>query len=289
MATPADTTAPVLTDEEKAAKLATYPPQIIEAIENFNQDTAVHNSNVELVQRAANEKKDPLILLSEIRETNPGDDDRLRKLNERITKLDESREKLINEANEIAKEYIPQSATEDEVTKAHEASKISSVDIRARHKIIESMGEMLGMDLLTFLTPIKSTRGIKLGGSVDTTGGTGIRPSYHSIEILEKSRGENGEDIQVPFKVGEEVTKKGVTEFKGTTSMLAKELSSRVKGVTITPGEITNAFLDYLKSIERTYEGLTNGETFTWDFSKEVTNSEGETVGTKVWTIRFVK
>jgi predicted RNA-binding protein len=292
MATPVEATKVELTDEQKREGIAQLPKKIQDSILQFWKDAEVHNANVRLVQAAADSKTDPNKLLAEIRDSNPQDDPSLGALLKRIAKLDETREKLISEANEIAKQYLPEAANDAEVDKAREDSKESSVILRARVKVFKDMGEMLDEDYIQYLPELKSTRGIKTG-TTDTTGGTGIRPSYRKIQILDTEivKDENGNDVEVvtPENIGSEVVKDGVTTFKSTTTMLAQVLSKRVKGETITSGEITTQFLEYLKSIDRTYDKLTSGEEFVWTFNKDVHNSDGEKIDTKSWTLKFVK
>jgi phage host-nuclease inhibitor protein Gam len=283
MATPTETTTALTAAqrEEGIAKLdGMVKDAVLAAVKQIND----HNADVKIVRNFSSEKKDPVLILDEIVETNPGNDPKLAKLAEDIETLKSRIEDLYKKAREIAKNYKPENVSEVEATKAHDRTKESSAKIRDAKTALKFFETLAGVDLMSLLPEVDSTRGLRLGNEGNAS--LGIRPVYKKMIIVSKNdKDENGNPVRE--EISKETEKDGVKSTTTNTTILAQTLSSRGgRGFTVTSSEITSAFLEAMKT---SFDKLTAGVEYAWTFSKDVTNSDGKVIDTKSWDLVFIK
>lgn len=282
MATPADTTAPVLSDEEKAQKFNALPEMIQEAVNNLNAEIDQHNANVQVVRQASQEKKSETDTVFELIEKDDHGDKVLSKIWADVKAAEERVEKLrlqaLKRANEV--ELKPKDVSADEATAAHEATKVSSKELRDKRDALSKLEDFFKVDLSIFLKEIDSTRGLRLNAS--ESGEKITRPQYKALYIVD----ENGTKELISKEVD---TKDGKVQ-RSTTTQLASELTKRGgKGFSVSSSEITTAFLKNLGYGPDGFSKVTSGQEIAWSFSKDAVDSEGNNLGAKKFDLVFVK
>jgi hypothetical protein len=229
------------------------------AINAINKQINEHNSNVALIKSA--KEQDTTKLLHEIREQNPGNDPKLAKFNAEIEKLDERRENLIKQAAEIAKQYLPKAVTEEDVTKAQEATKISSPAIRTAIKSLEDFEALIkpmGLALTPFVKPLQTTRGLALTGSKSSGGGSIWRPRFSDITL-------NGKSIAAKVK-GQDGTEK----MKATLGFLSTALNKATQSSSYTTQKLQEVYAEAITKAGGTKENPPETVTFTIQHEYEI-------------------
>lgn len=243
---------------------------------------AEHNKNVAKVRSAS--EKDPLKMLSEIRESNPENDPKLTGLNERITKLTEQLEKLISEANEIAKNYMPESMTPEKINALRDTINESSGKIKAQIQSMETMEEALrGMPgyenlLLVPLVPAaESLRGVRRIGDNPAAkkNDDAFRPRFSDILVNHES---------IKREVVNAKTKE--KSLKATTTFLSEEMISRTQDKKYTTGYLTQLYVEALEAAGRSKTN--EGDSLDWVIEHKFTDKNGneQTIPFKIHTVK---
>jgi hypothetical protein len=281
MATPTETTTPVLTADEKAAGIAKLDGMVKGAVEHLVATVEKHNKDVAIVRAYSQDKKDPKLILDEVIEKNPGNDPKLAKIAKLIEEYKTKIENLYADARPIAAQYKQEDVSIKDAEQALARTKETAVAIRDGKTALKFFESLANQDLTLLLPEVDTTRGLKIG----TDAASGIRPTYKKIFIEHAPKEEGAEPTRE--KIATTTVKDGVSVEKTNTTYLAQQLSSRAgRGTNVTSSEITNQFL---ASQNTTFDKLTAGVEYKWTFTKDITDSEGKVIETKKWDLIFVK
>lgn len=270
-------TTTVLSTQEKTERIAKLDGILKEAVTNLLETINAHNSKVALIKRAAAEKSDPLKLLQEIREDAEvqSKDPELKKIMTKVETFQNQIEKLIKEANELAKKHITQPADEAEVTAAQAAVKQSSTEIRESKAALKMLEGLTKTELIALLPEVDSTRGIR----VTSSEGEVSRARLSKIWL---------EDEPIYKEVT--TTKNGQTfkEDRATISLLSQVLTQKCK-VPVSATEITVEFLKSQNLASNEFDKITAGGVIPWTFSKDIFDDNGKQIDTKHFNLKFQK
>lgn len=273
-------TKPVLSDEEKAKIWASLPEMVQTAISTLNEGIKKHNEDVDVVRAASKEKKSETDTVFELIAKGEFKDQALLKLRDDIAKteklIEDLKLKALKRANEINLKSVD--VSEADAKAALERTKTSSVTLRPQIAAIEGLSALVPHDLSIFIHPMDSTRGLRLTSATST--GKATRPQYKAIYLVD----ENGDKELVQ----REIEGKNGKEMRSSTTILAQELNKRGgKDFSVNATEITEQFLKSQNVDD--FSKLTAGVEMKWSFVKDVTDSEGKTIGTKKFDLVFVK
>ena len=236
--TTASESAPEFTPEQLEKIWNQLSPEFQGAINEVNKQVDAHNKNVALIK--SSKETDTVKLICEIRESNPENDPELAKLNADIERLNERVLKMQARGDEIVKaKYMPKQASEEEVAKATEETKVSSTAIRAAISSLETFETLIkpmGLALIPFVKQMQTTRGLALIGKKSGTGSGEIwRPRFSDIKL-------NGKSVGKDVKGSD-----GTLKRKATLTFLANELAKATKDSSWTTQRVQD---EYLKAIE---------------------------------------
>jgi hypothetical protein len=246
----------------KEAEFNSLPDVIKQAIITLNEGIRNHNGVIAEVK--ASESKDPMLILSEIREQNPAKDPKLERVNAEITKLTGQLETLISKANELAKPYVPKDKNPEEIEKLRDKAKSEAKNLKDQASGLLQTEKLFGSEGLfeKHIEEIHTLRGIaKTSGG---TSGEGIkRPRFSRITVNDQTEMEkNGKTLPVYGKVKD--------EQRYTFTFLAQFFNKLHPGINWRSTDIADA---YAKSLPDGYDNQPEKHSF--DMTHKYKDAEG--------------
>lgn len=218
------------TAEEIKAMWDALPEQIQQAITATNEKVDAHNRNIALIKAASGDEAKQLLF--ELRDQNPNGDEKLKKYNDEITRLNKRIEDLIKQASDRAAEVYAENLktpTEEELKAARESVAKSGTELRAAIKGTSEFAKLMGVPLDVHFKSIETLRGS--GGTRKSPTGDIWRPRLTDIFV-------NGEPIKAKVKNAQ-----GVEEERSTFNILNSFLNKKVGSKEFSVVDLQQAYL----------------------------------------------